>query len=118
MRRSRLPTVARQLLAEIPDADLLERYVQDRADDAFAQLVTRYSRLVWGQCRNLLPGDADADDAFQATFLTLARSAKSIRPGGPARAVVARRGLPRLRQCPPGDGPTGEARESVRDSRS
>ena len=83
MRRSRLPTVARQLLAEIPDADLLERYVQDRTDDAFAQLVTRYSRLVWGQCRNLLPGDADADDAFQATFLTLARSAKSIRPGAP-----------------------------------
>ena len=83
MRRSRLPTVARQLLAEIPDADLLERYVQHRADDAFAQLVTRYSRLVWGQCRNLLPGDADADDAFQATFLTLARSAKSIRPGAP-----------------------------------
>ncbi len=83
MRRSRLPTVARQLLAEIPDADLLERYVQDRADDAFAQLVTRYSRLVWGQCRNLLPGDADADDAFQATFLTLARSAKSIRAGAP-----------------------------------
>ncbi len=83
MRRSRLPSVARLLLAEIPDADLLERYVQHRADDAFAQLVTRYSRLVWGQCRNLLPGDADADDAFQATFLTLARSAKSIRPGAP-----------------------------------
>ncbi len=83
VRRSRLPSVARQLLAEIPDADLLERYVERQADDAFAQLVTRYSRLVWGQCRNLLPNDADADDAFQATFLTLARSAKSIRAGAP-----------------------------------
>ncbi len=83
VRRSRLPSVARQLLAEIPDADLLERYIECQADDAFAQLVTRYSRLVWGQCRNLLPDDADADDAFQATFLTLARSAKSIRTGAP-----------------------------------
>lgn len=83
MRRSQLPSVVRLLMAEVPDADLLERYVLQRDDDAFAQLVTRYSRLVWGQCRNLLPNDADADDAFQATFLTLARSVKSIRPGAP-----------------------------------
>ena len=81
MRRSQLPSVVRLLMAEVPDADLLERYVLQRDDDAFAQLVTRYSRLVWGQCRNLLPNDAD--DAFQATFLTLARSVKSIRPGAP-----------------------------------
>lgn len=83
MRRSQLPSVVRLLMAEVPDADLLERYALQRDDDAFAQLVTRYSRLVWGQCRNLLPNDADADDAFQATFLTLARSVKSIRPSAP-----------------------------------
>ena len=86
MQRSRLPGMARQLVAAIPDADLLDRFVLQRADDAFAQLVARYSRLVWGQCRNLLPDDADADDAFQATFLTLARSAKSLQkdiPLGP-----------------------------------
>ncbi len=83
MRQSQLPCVVRLLMAEVPDADLLERYVLQRDDDAFAQLVTRYSRLVWGQCRNLLPNDADADDAFQATFVTLARSVKSIRPGAP-----------------------------------
>ncbi len=83
MRRSLWPGVARQLQSEVPDADLLERYVQGRDDDAFAQLLTRYSRLVWGQCRNLLTNDADADDAFQAVFLTLARSARTIRPGAP-----------------------------------
>lgn len=83
MRRSQLPCVVRLLMAEVPDADLLERYVLQRDDDAFAQLVTRYSRLVWGQCRNLLPNDADADDAFQATFVTLARSVKLIRAGAP-----------------------------------
>ena len=83
MRRSRWPGVARQLQNEVSDGDLLERYVQGRDDDAFAQLLTRYSRLVWGQCRNLLTDDADADDAFQAVFLTLARSARTIRPGAP-----------------------------------
>ncbi len=83
MRRFRLPSVVRQLLPEVPDGELLERYVVHRDHDAFAQLVARYSRLVWGQCRNLLPNDADADDAFQATFLTMLRSAKSIRVGSP-----------------------------------
>ncbi len=83
MQRSRLPSVVRQLLNEVPDADLLERYAQGQSDDAFAQLVARYSRLVWGQCRNLLANDADADDAFQATFLTLARSVAKLKPGLP-----------------------------------
>jgi RNA polymerase sigma factor (sigma-70 family) len=72
-----------RLLAEVPDQDLLGRYVQHREQEAFAQLVARYNRLVWGQCRNLLANDADAEDAFQATFLTLARSANSLRPGRP-----------------------------------
>ena len=81
MGRLRYPSVALQLLAEYPDADLLGRYALDRADDAFAQLVARYSRLVWGQCRNLLPAEVDAEDAFQATFLVLARSAGSLSAG-------------------------------------
>ncbi len=83
MQRFRFPSVARLLLSEVPDADLLERYVNRHDDDAFAQLVARYSRLVWGQCRNLLSNDVDADDAFQASFITLAKSAKTIRVGAP-----------------------------------
>ncbi len=39
----------------------------------------RYEGLVWSLCRHLLRNDADADDAFQATFLVLIRSAKKIR---------------------------------------
>jgi RNA polymerase sigma factor (sigma-70 family) len=78
VRVSQWSNVARQLLAEVSDAELLARYVKQREDNAFTHLVARYSRLVWMQCRKLLPADADADDAFQATFLTLARSAGKL----------------------------------------
>jgi len=78
-----LPVLIQQLREDASDAELLDRYVRHRADDAFTLLVSRYGRLVWGQCRNLLANEADAEDAFQATFLVLARSAKSIRPGSP-----------------------------------
>ena len=82
MQRTLLPVVNRRL-AEVSDRDLLERYVPHNDQDAFTQLVTRYNRLVWGQCRNLLANDADADDAFQAAFLTLSHSAKALRAGAP-----------------------------------
>jgi len=76
------------------DADLLGRFVASQDDGAFAELVRRYSRLVWGQCRHLLANEADADDAFQATFLALAKSAGSIRSTdrlGPWLHAVAHR---------------------------
>jgi RNA polymerase sigma factor (sigma-70 family) len=79
----RLPGLIQQLREDASDAELLDRYVQHRADDAFSLLVSRYGRLVWAQCRNLLANEADADDAFQATFLVLAKSAQSIRTGSP-----------------------------------
>ena len=46
VRRSQWPHVARQLLTETSDRELLERYVLKLDDDAFAQLMHRYSRLV------------------------------------------------------------------------
>lgn len=61
------------------DGLLLCRFVQDRDNAAFGTLLARHAPMVWGVCRGLLPCDADAEDAFQATFLALLRGAKSIR---------------------------------------
>ena len=60
------------------DRDLLRAFV-DRADaDAFAELVARHGPLVLGVCRRVLADAPEADDAFQATFLILARKAGSV----------------------------------------
>jgi RNA polymerase sigma factor (sigma-70 family) len=61
-----------------PDPELWGRYVARGDRDAFAALVARHSPMVLGVCRRLLGNHHDAEDAFQATFLILARKAHSV----------------------------------------
>src|SRR5437870_9204616 len=61
------------------DRDLLTRYVASREEAAFAVLVKRHGPMVLSICRRLLRHVHDAEDAFQATFLILARKAAAIR---------------------------------------
>jgi RNA polymerase sigma factor (sigma-70 family) len=62
------------------DAELLERFAIRRDEAAFEALVRRHGPLVWRVCRLILRHHHDAEDAFQATFLILARKAPTIMP--------------------------------------
>src|SRR4051812_18937443 len=64
--------------ADATDRQLLEQFTAHRDGDAFAALLRRHGPMVLGVCRRVLDDHHDAEDAFQATFLVLARKAGSL----------------------------------------
>jgi RNA polymerase sigma factor (sigma-70 family) len=85
MNTATLGTVVRKLraisdpLPEPSDQQLLAKFSTIQDQTAFSALVRRHGPMVLGVLRRALRHEQDAEDAFQATFLVLARSAGSIR---------------------------------------
>ncbi|QEH36289.1 ECF RNA polymerase sigma factor SigE [Aquisphaera giovannonii] len=65
----------------LSDGQLLERFVDGRGEArerAFATLVARHGPMVIGTCRAIVGDEHEAMDAFQTTFLVLARAGRSL----------------------------------------
>jgi RNA polymerase sigma factor (sigma-70 family) len=67
---------------DLSDQELVGRFAAMREEAAFTLLVQRHGPMVLALCRRILGNVHDAEDAFQATFLVLARRAGSIRERG------------------------------------
>jgi RNA polymerase sigma factor (sigma-70 family) len=77
----RISAVACEDIEALPDEHLLEKFLDgsgEEAEIAFRAVVVRHGPMVLGVCRHVLGQQQDAEDAFQATFLVLARKASSI----------------------------------------
>ncbi|MHC4504514.1 MAG: RNA polymerase sigma factor, partial [Planctomycetota bacterium] len=100
------------------DGQLLTQFVTERSESAFEALVQRHGGMVFGACRRLLRDPHDAEDAFQATFLVLARNAAKLRKSDSVASwlhgVALRVGLNAKRQAARRREHEKEARDMIR----
>jgi RNA polymerase sigma factor (sigma-70 family) len=88
MATAQMDMVIRQLRRAVPqqhwagrtDGQLLASFIDQKDEAAFEALVCRHGPMVFGVCRRVVGNHHDAEDAFQATFLVLARKASSVSP--------------------------------------
>src|SRR5262245_59628277 len=78
---SRLRQMTLLAAGQPADAELVRRYVDARDAAAFEALVWRHAAMVRHTCLRILRSEADADDAFQAAFILLARKGHTIGHG-------------------------------------
>jgi RNA polymerase sigma factor (sigma-70 family) len=72
------------------DGERLMRFRRYRDESAFTEIVDAHAKMVWGVCSQILRHQQDVEDAFQATFLILARKAGSIRAADSAAGWLYR----------------------------
>lgn len=66
-------------LVDRTDADLLDGFARANDESSFAALIERHGQAIFRTCRTILGDRHDAEDAFQATYLLLAREACRLR---------------------------------------
>jgi RNA polymerase sigma factor (sigma-70 family) len=71
--------MAAEALAEVPDRQLVERLLAGPDEVAFETIIRRHGAMVYRVCWRVLQHDQDTEDAFQATFLVLARNVGAVR---------------------------------------
>src|SRR5262249_38124083 len=65
-------------VAGLTDGELLAQFAATQEQAAFEELLRRHGPMVLRVCQRVLHHTQDAEDAFQATFIVLVRTAKSI----------------------------------------
>ena len=115
--------------AGLTDGQLLECFVARRDNAAFEALMRRHGPMVLAVCRRILRNHHDSEDAFQATFLVLARKAASIMPREAvgnwlygvayrtalkANAAIAKRREHQVREMPEPEAPQDDSGPDLR----